>query len=95
MFLVDMHFTDMSKITPELTTQHRDYLAKQYKNGLLMFGGRKEPRTGGIILSKHSDEAELQVILAGDPFIQSGAVRVNIVPFTPVMASSQYQHLLE
>ncbi|MFC3032624.1 YciI family protein [Pseudoalteromonas fenneropenaei] len=94
MFLVDMTFTDVSQITPELTEQHRNYLAKEYQSQNLLFGGRKEPRTGGILLSKHSNEATLKQVLDNDPFIKRGLVRYHITEFTPVMASTDYVHLL-
>ena len=94
MFLVNMTFNDMGKITPELTEQHRAYLAEQYEQKKLMFGGRKVPRTGGIIVSQHDSQQELEHALSNDPFIQSGAVNYTITEFVPVMASSEYQSLL-
>lgn len=94
MFLVDMQFTDLEKITPELTDAHRAYLAAQYQNNQLMFGGRKVPRTGGILLSLHQDKAELVAMLAADPFMQSGAVSYSITEFVPVMASPNYAEVL-
>ena len=33
MYLVDMSFTDMAKITPELTDKHKSYLEQEYKWG--------------------------------------------------------------
>lgn len=51
MFLVDMTFTNMNKITPELTQQHKLYLEQEYKSNKLMFGGRKVPRTGSIVIT--------------------------------------------
>ncbi len=94
MFLVDMQFTDLEKITPELTDAHRAYLAAQYQNNQLMFGGRKVPRTGGILLSLHQDKAELVAMLAADPFMQSGAVSYSITEFVPVMAAPNYAEML-
>lgn len=94
MFLVDMQFTDLEKITPELTDAHRAYLAAQYQNNQLMFGGRKVPRTGGILLSLHQDKAELVAMLAADPFMQSGAVSYSITEFVPVMAAPKYAEVL-
>lgn len=94
MYLVDMNFINMALITPELTEQHRSYLANEYKRNNMMFGGRKEPRTGGIIISNHQTKDELRLLLESDPFVQSGAVKYSITEFTPVMASEQYYHLL-
>ncbi|MBD1581123.1 YciI family protein [Pseudoalteromonas sp. S16_S37] len=94
MFLVDMTFVDLEQITPELTEQHKTYLEKEYKSNNLMFGGRKIPRTGGILLSKHQSERALRAVLNADPFVQSGHVTYSITEFLPVMASADYAHIL-
>jgi uncharacterized protein YciI len=94
MFLVDMNFTDMKKITPELTIEHKNYLEGEYKSNKLMFGGRKNPRTGGILISCHESEQELKRLLSLDPFIRSGGVTYSITEFIPVMASEEYTNLI-
>lgn len=94
MFLVDMQFQDLAKITPELTAQHRSYLQQQYQSGQLLFGGRKVPRTGGLLISRHASAAELQQVLEADPFRLSGAVSYTITEFVPVMAADEYANLL-
>ncbi|QQX81058.1 hypothetical protein JK628_04070 [Shewanella sp. KX20019] len=94
MYLVDMSFTDMEKITPELTAHHKSYLEKEYKLNKLMFGGRKVPRTGGILISQHASEYELQQVLNSDPFVKSGAVAYSITEFIPVMASKGYESII-
>ncbi|MBC3765207.1 YciI family protein [Neptunicella marina] len=94
MFLVDMHFSDMSKVTPELTELHKAYLAQEYAKGQLAFGGRKVPRTGGFIISKHTNQEELVQVLDSDPFIKQGAAIYTIKEFEPVMASDAFAPLL-
>lgn len=95
MFLVDMTFDAIEKITPDLTAQHRQYLEQQYQSNQLMFGGRKVPRTGGILISLHPSKEELTRVLNLDPFIQSGAVSYTITEFIPVMAAQAYMHLVD
>lgn len=95
MFLVDMNFIDMDKITVELTNQHKIYLEHEYQSNKLLFGGRKVPRTGGVLISQHATEQELRQVLDSDPFIQSGAVSYSITEFIPVMASKDYTQILE
>ncbi|NRD72825.1 hypothetical protein HQQ94_06100 [Shewanella sp. VB17] len=95
MFLVDMTFTNMNKITPELTQQHKLYLEQEYKSNKLMFGGRKVPRTGGVLLSQHATEQVLIEMLEADPFVKSGAASYSITEFVPVMASLQYASTLD
>ena len=94
MYLVDMSFTNMAIITPELTTEHKCYLEKEYQSNKLMFGGRKVPRTGGILISQHANEDELKQVLNSDPFIKSGAVSYSIIEFIPVMASKAFENII-
>ncbi|WP_448548569.1 YciI family protein [Thalassotalea fusca] len=94
MFLVNMNFIDIEKVTPELVETHRAYLAKEYEKDLLLFGGRKIPRTGGILLSQHPSEKALRMVLDADPFVQSGAVEYSITEFFPVMAAPSFSHIL-
>jgi len=94
MYLVDMSFTDMTKITAELTNKHKLYLEKEYKTNNLMFGGRKVPRTGGILISQHANKHELKQVLNSDPFVKSGAVSYSITEFIPVMASKAYENII-
>ncbi len=94
MYLVDMSFTDMTKITEELTEKHKSYLEQEYKSNKLMFGGRKVPRTGGILISQHESEGELKQVLNSDPFVKSGAVAYSITEFIPVMASKAYKNIV-
>ena len=94
MYLVDMSFTDMEKIPLELTDKHKTYLEQEYKSNKLMFGRRKVPRTGGILISQHDNEHELIKVLNSDPFVKSGAVSYSITEFFPVMASKAYQNIV-
>ncbi|EJG0999880.1 hypothetical protein C4G52_RS23545 [Vibrio parahaemolyticus] len=94
MYLIDMNFTDMSRITPELTELHKKYLEGRYESGLLMFGGRKVPRSGGILVSAHPTKESLIEMLESDPFVASGAVSYMITEFVPVMASEEYAGII-
>lgn len=94
MFLIDFVFNDLASITPELTQSHRDYLQTEYSKNTLMFGGRKEPRTGGIVLSKHDNREDLETFLKQDPFITSGVASYSIVEFLPMMASNEFKLIL-
>jgi len=94
MYLVNIDFIDIEQITDELTEQHRAYLAKEYEKGTLAFGGRKVPRTGGILISNHSSLRALESLIKQDPFVTSGVVDYTITEFEPVMASQDFHHVL-
>lgn len=95
MFLVDLNFIDLQKVTPELTERHRDYLAEEFDRGSLLFGGRKNPRTGGIIISRHPSIEAVKQVFDADPFVTSGAAEYAITEFFPVLAAKEYMDLVE
>lgn len=47
---------------------HITWLKKYFQDGTFIASGRKNPRTGGVILVKGIDRAQLDAIVAQDPF---------------------------
>lgn len=47
---------------------HIAWLKRHYQEGIFIASGRKNPRTGGVILVKGIDRARLDAILAQDPY---------------------------
>lgn len=94
MFLIDIVFQDIEQITPELTLAHRQYLVPHYENQTLLFGGRKIPRTGGIILAQHLDQDQIHTLMNQDPLIAGGHASYTITEFQAVMAAHDYRGLL-
>ena len=58
--------------------RHRAYLCELLAQGKLIASGPFDPRTGGALLVRVEDDAELQKLLAGDPFQQEGLVETTI-----------------
>lgn len=48
-------------------------------------GGRKQPRTGGLILSRQSTRAEVVALFDADPLVAADLARYSITEFTPLM----------
>ncbi len=94
MFLIDIAFKNIEKITPELTLTHRQYLVPHYENQTLLFGGRKMPRTGGLILAQNLNLDQVHSLMQQDPLIASGHASYTITEFHPVMAAENYRGLL-
>ncbi len=63
--------------------RHRAYLRELHGKGKLIASGPFEPRTGGGLLLKVEDRAELDAILAGDPFQQEQLVETTIYQWAP------------
>jgi uncharacterized protein YciI len=94
MFLINMTFVKELSEVDLFTDSHREYMAKQYETGNMLFGGRKVPREGGIIVSKHNTLDDLMQVMENDPFIINKVATFDILEFEPVMRAEQLKGLI-
>lgn len=73
---------------------HRDFLERQYASGCFLLSGRKEPRTGGVILAHAACVGALRSLLEDDPFWAHGIAEYEIVQFLPTMAADRWASVL-
>ena len=64
---------------------HRDYLAEHYAAGDFIASGPQHPRIGGVIMIKADNRADVDAIIAKDPFNINGIADYQIVEFNPTM----------
>ena len=70
----------------ELTAHVADHLAwitGHAASGRVLAAGRQSPATGGVILMRGESRAEIEAILATDPYTQRGLGRYAVVEFAP------------
>lgn len=65
---------------------HIAWLKRYFQAGSFIAAGRKQPRTGGVILVKDMDRTELDAILAEDPFVAVAHYEVTSVALTTASA---------
>ena len=73
--------------------QHLEWLQRQYAEGRILASGRRNPRTGGVIVCRGERDA-IEAIVATDPFITSGVASAQVIPFTATMAAPALAGLL-
>jgi uncharacterized protein YciI len=61
--------------------EHRAFLDRHYAAGHFIVSGPLEPRTGGVIVAADMDRANVDAILADDPFRREGVAEYNVVEF--------------
>lgn len=89
MFVVSLSYkVDLSEVDKHLEA-HVAYLQKQYADGYFLASGRKEPRTGGVILAKAGSRDELQTVLQQDPFYLHQLADYEVTEFLPTMTIDQ------
>ncbi|PXX41759.1 MULTISPECIES: YciI family protein [Aquitalea] len=93
MFIVALSYIAPLEEIDARLAQHVLWLKQCYADGLFLASGRKEPRTGGIILAR-GDRHALQQRLAQDPFALAGLARYDITEFHPSMTAPGLEALL-
>lgn len=83
LFIVDLTYTvPFDQVEPHLDA-HMAFIAELTANGILLAAGRKEPRTGGIILATAPSLESLRDRMERDPFATTGVASFRITEFVP------------
>lgn len=83
MFIVSLTYkTEISEVERYIDL-HVQFLDKYYAEKKFICSGRKNPRTGGIILVRGGSRAELLEIIQEDPFTQHGVAGYTMTEFLP------------
>lgn len=92
-FVIDLEYlTGLDEVDRHLA-DHREFLTRNYAAGTFLASGRKDPRTGGVILAK-GDRATIKEVVATDPFYRHGVARYTITAFVPTMTADGLAQLL-
>lgn len=83
MYIVHLTYVAPLERIDELIPEHVAWLDEHYAAGVFLASGRREPRTGGVILTAAMARDELDAILAGDPFGRAGLAEYEVVEFLP------------
>jgi uncharacterized protein YciI len=92
MFLILLNYTKPLTEVDRFVAEHRQFLERHYAKGQFLLSGRKEPRTGGVILAQAASIDEVEAIVRSDPFFEHQVAEYQIIEFLPSMAA---EHLAE
>lgn len=95
MFVVILGYVADLETIDALLPAHAEWLDTHYAAGRFVASGRRVPRTGGVILARTADRAELDGILADDPFKKAGAATYEVIEFTPTKTAPEFAGLAE
>ena len=66
-----------------LLEAHVAHLERHRKAGRFLAWGRLVPRTGGFVLARMADRAEVDAVLAEDPFTAGGVATWTVLQLAP------------
>ncbi len=81
MFVLLLTYVQSLDEVDRFVGQHADWLDTYYASGRFVASGRRVPRTGGVILARGDDLAEIEAIVAEDPFAREQIASYEIIQF--------------
>lgn len=82
MFLVILEYTAELREIDAALDAHAGWLQSHYEAGLFLASGRREPRTGGVILAR-GERTAIEKAIEADPFAQRGLARHALIEWHP------------
>ena len=76
------YIKSLEEVEKELEA-HIKYLEKYYAMDKFICSGRKNPRIGGVIISKGKNREEIERIIEEDPFKINEIAEYEIIEFMP------------
>lgn len=94
MFVVLLNYIKPMSEVDRFVEEHRKFLKHYYASGKFLLSGRKEPRTGGVILAVAETRAEIENIVQSDPFHREKIANYEIVEFFPSISAEYLANLI-
>lgn len=94
MVIADLTYTKGLEKIEEYLEAHIKFLEKYYAAGIFICSGRKNPRTGGMIISNCSTVAELENIIKEDPFYSNQLAEYKLTEVMPTKYANGFEKYL-
>lgn len=94
LFIISLTYTVPLSLVDKYLDEHKAFLKKYYDNGTFIVSGRKEPRSGGVILARAKDLASLQEIIKEDCFHQKEFANYYITEFKPTSFCEEFKPII-
>jgi uncharacterized protein YciI len=95
MFIAVLTYVQPIEQVEALLAAHVRFLDEQYAAGRFLASGRRVPRTGGVILARGADRAEIEGLFAQDPFALGGVAKYEIIEFIATKTAPELEAMAE
>lgn len=95
MFIVILKYVKPLEEIDKYMESHIKFLDKYYSKKKLVFSGKKNPRTGGVIVSNAATKAEIDEIIKEDPFYIHLLAEYEIIEMIPTKWDEKFSSFIE
>lgn len=83
MFIILLSYKKPLDHIDKYLSEHKAFLDRCYTRNYFIVSGRKNPRTGGVIISQLSDRKLLDQVIMNDPFYKNDLADYEVIEFIP------------
>ena len=80
-FIINLTYKKSGEEADKYLQEHMQFLEKYYKSNNFLLSGRKNPRTGGIILCKFESIDKVNLAIKDDPFYTHDIANFDVIEF--------------
>ncbi|MDR3476856.1 MAG: YciI family protein [Gammaproteobacteria bacterium] len=95
MFVILVTYKKPLDVIDQYIAEHSAHLERGYQKNYFVVSGRKNPRTGGVIISHLKDRSLLENFISEDPFAIQDIADYEIIEFTPGKRHPDFAKLIE
>lgn len=95
MFIISLEYVKPIEEVEKYLEAHRAFLQAYFDKNQLVCIGRKNPRTGGVIIAYNMTRAEADELAAQDPFNIHGVASYNVTEVVPTRCAGVFEALMD
>lgn len=95
MFIIQLKFSDNKSQAKDYMEGHKTWLQAGFERGIFVLSGSLQPNLGGGIIAHNVTRADIDRIVAEDPFVVHKVVTADIIEFSPSKSDPRLEFLLE
>lgn len=95
MFILTLTYKKPIEEVEKYLEAHIQYLEKYYASNVFICSGRKNPRTGGVILANEKSRENIERIIKEDPFYIHNISDCDIIEFIATKSAKGLEALLD
>ena len=95
MYIASLNYIKPLNEVEKYLEEHVKFLEKYYEMGKFVCSGRKNPRTGGIILLNAENLSEVEKIISEDPFHINKIAKYEIIEFLPTKYNKKFEEFVK
>ena len=95
MYIVSLNYIKEVSEVEKYLEEHVKFLEKCYEMEKFICSGRKNPRTGGVILLTAESLSEVESIILEDPFNANEIAEYEITEFFPTKYNKNFKIFVE